>query len=328
MVPSAVLRVPGTPNSDSPPRDSATRSSESGAGRESAGGSASGSASGPPGIRRRLQYLAPAVLLILVATWEAWAALSAGGDVPDATAWRDAAAAVRERHAPGDLIVFAPDWIDPVGRMHLGDLIPVAMAGRMDDARYGTVWELAIRGARAPESRDREVAWSGEFAGVTVRRLVAEPAVVLTDFLAAFSRATVAPGGAAGADSRAITWVGRPAVRLEEVGFTPRRCIRVEPRPDQTVRVVYRGVPLGRSLVGHVGLADVFTRRDIRDPGRLTVSVAGRELARVEFGVEDGWVRFSADTEPAESAEVEFAATAVGPGARKRWICFAAEARK
>ena len=232
---------------------------------------------------------------------------------------------MRERHQAGDLIVFAPDWIDPVGRLHLGDLIPVEMAGRMDDARHGTVWELAIRGARAAESRGREVAWSGEFGGVTVRRLVAEPAVVVSDFLAEFPRATIAPGE--GAASK-VTWVGRPAVQLEEVGFTPRRCIRVEPRPDQSVRIVYRGVALGSSLVGYVGLADIFTRRDVRNPGRLAVSIAGRERARVDFGVDDGWVRFAVDTEPAASAEVEFTATAVGSGARKRLICFAAEARK
>jgi hypothetical protein len=58
-------------------------------------------------------------------------------------------------HQPGNLIVFAPRWNDPVGRLHLGDLIPVEMAGRLDGERYGRIWELDIRSARAPDPRLR-----------------------------------------------------------------------------------------------------------------------------------------------------------------------------
>lgn len=261
--------------------------------------------------------LAPALALLLCALWEIWASARAGSDVPGDAAWTAAAAAVRERHAAGDLIVFAPAWIDPVGRMHLGDLLPVEMAARMDDARYETVWELSIRGAEAPEARGRRVDWTTEVGGVRVRRLVRTPARVLTDFVAAFAGARV-EGEA----------VGRAEVRLEEVGFAPHRCVRVEPQPGKTVRVQYSGARLGSRLVGYVGLADVFTRRDVRAPGELAVSAGGRELARVRFGVDDGWVRFEAATEPAERAEVTFAATAVGAGARKRLVCFAAEARE
>jgi hypothetical protein len=259
----------------------------------------------------------PALALLVCALWEVWASATAGSDVPGDADWATAAMVVRERHAPGDLIVFAPDWIDPVGRMHLGDLLPVEMAARMDDARYETVWELSIRGAEAPEARGRRVDWSMDAGGLRVRRLVREPASVLTDFVAEFGRTRV--------EGRAV---GRAEVRLEEVGFAPHRCVRVEPQPDQTVRIEYSGVRLGARLVGHVGLADVFTRRDVRAPGELTVSVDGRELVRTRFGVDDGWVRFEAETRPAERADVVFAATAVGAGARKRLVCFAAEARQ
>jgi hypothetical protein len=258
----------------------------------------------------------PAALLVTVAVWEMLAAARAGHDVPGPETWEGAAQAVRERHAPGDLIVFAPDWIDPAGRMHLGDLIPVDMAARMDDARFGTVWELSIRGASAPESRGRQVAWSQTFGGLRVRKLVAEPAVVVTDFVAALDRAEVA--GQA---------VGRPRKTLAEVGFAPHRCVQVEPRPDQTVRLVYRNAALGSTLGGAAGLADVFPRRDIRAPGRIEVLVAGKRVAGAELGVDDGWVGFSATTTPG-TGDVEFRATAVGTNASKRLICFAAEARK
>jgi hypothetical protein len=117
-------------------------------------------------------------------------------------------------------------------------------------------------------------------------------------------------------------------VRLEEVGFEPHRCVRVEPQPDQTVRVQYPGVRLGTRLVGYVGLADVFTRRDVHAPGALVVTIDGQPVAETRVGVDDGWVRFEAQTAPAERADVVFAATAVGVGAHKRLICFAAEARQ
>ena len=271
----------------------------------------------PPRRGRRFLGLVPALALLLCALWEIWASARAGSDVPGDPAWAAAATAVRERHAPGELIVFAPRWIDPVGRMHLGDLLPIDMAARMDDARYATVWELSIRAAEAPEARGRRVDWSRDAGGGRVRRLVREPVHVLTDFVADFARARV--------EGRAV---GRVEVRLEEVGFEPHRCVRVEPQPDQTVRVRYPGARLGTRLVGYVGLADVFTRRDVRAPGELAVHIDGRQVAAVRAGVDDGWVRFEAETAPAERADVVFAATAVGAGAHKRLICFAAEARQ
>lgn len=271
----------------------------------------------PQRSRMALLGALPALALLVCAIWEIASSLRAGSDVPGDAAWAAAAAAVRERHRPGDLIVFAPGWIDPVGRMHLGDLIPIEMAARMDDARYETAWELSIRDAEAPEARGRRVDWSTEAGGVRVRRLVRAPARVLTDFVAGFDSARTS-GHAAGSVE----------VRLEEVGFEPHRCVRAEPWPGQTVRIEYPRVRLGTRLVGYVGLADVFTRRDIREPADLAVLVDGREAARVRVGVDDGWVRFEAETGPAEQAEVVFAATAVGDRAHKRLVCFAAEARE
>lgn len=265
---------------------------------------------------RRLAGAGPAVLLALVAFWELAMAAIAGGGVPDEEAWRAASAELRARHQPGDLIVFAPGWLDPVGRQHLGDLIPIEMAARMDGARYGRIWELSARREHAPEVEELEPVDTEDFGDLELSLYERAPAEVVTDFVEAFASAEVA-----GASARA------PAVRLEEVGFAPHRCVRLVPRPDQTVTVTYPAAELGRELVGYVGLADVFTRRDVRAPGRLVVRVDGEEVASVTAGVDDGWVRFAAPIEPG-AGEVSFAATAVGPEARDRRICFAAEARR
>ena len=250
---------------------------------------------------------------MFVAIWEVVCVARAGGDVPGDEAWQRASAAVRQRFEPGDLIVFAPAWNEPVGRKHLGDLITVDTAARMDAARFATIWELSIRGARAPETRGLSAVSSESFGGLRVNEYRREPAMVVTDFVAALSRATQRSGA---------------SVQLEEVGFEPHRCIKVVPRPDQTVHITFAHEQLGTQLVGYVGLADVFKRRDVRDPGRLEVSIDGVGVASVEFGVDDGWVRFEAATTPGTDATVDFAATAVGPEATDRLICFAAEARR
>src|SRR5262245_50743570 len=67
------------------------------------------SMSAPP--RRAWVAAVPGGLLVLLAIWELVAALRT--TAPDDEAWAAAAAIVRARHRPGDLIVFAPAWADP-----------------------------------------------------------------------------------------------------------------------------------------------------------------------------------------------------------------------
>jgi hypothetical protein len=178
------------------------------------------------GRRRVLASLAPAALLALIAIWQVAAVGCAEKRVPADEDWARAAAHVRERHAPDELIVFAPAWLDPVGRLHLGDRIPIEMAARMDAARYRAIWELSARRARAPETRGLVPSHEVRFGGVRVRRYEQEPAEVVTDFVDAFAAA-----------STEGSWAQRPQVALEEVAFSPRRCVRVVPRPGGEVRL-------------------------------------------------------------------------------------------
>jgi hypothetical protein len=266
------------------------------------------------GRRRAFAFLLPAALIALVAIGQVGAVACAEKRVPSERDWERAAAHVRERHVPDELIVFAPAWLDPVGRLHLGDRIPIEMAARMDAARYRAIWELSARRARAPETRGLEVAHEARFGDVRVRLYEQEPVVVVTDFVEALSTASVE--GA---------WAQRPRVALEEVAFSPRRCVRAVPSPGGEGRIRFEGVALGGELVGYAGLADIFTLRDIREPGGLRVRIDGEEVAELELGIHDGWVRFAVATEPREHATVEFLASA---DVRDRLICFAAEARR
>jgi hypothetical protein len=249
---------------------------------------------------------APALLLVLVAVWEIVATVHDAGAVPGDDAWERAATALREAYKPGELIVFAPDWADPVGRLHVGDLIPVEMAARMDAAKYGSIWELAIRHAQAPEVAGLEAVTSTDFAGVTLRHYERTPAIVVDDALAREPKSDGA----------------RPTLELAEVGFAPHRCWQIVPPAHGKVTITIP-MTLGTKLVGYVGLADVFKRRDIRTPGELEIH-AGAASADVVAGIDDGWVRFELATTPG-ATDVTFIAKAISP---ERLICFAAEARQ
>ncbi|HVK76172.1 MAG TPA: hypothetical protein VM734_22755 [Kofleriaceae bacterium] len=265
--------------------------------------------------------LVPAVALAAVALWSTCRVAGAGDGVPGDGAWKRASALVRETHQPGDLIVFAPRWIDPVGRLHLGDLLPIDAAARLDAGRYGVIWELSVRGARAPETRGLTPAWQRDVGGVTVRRFERPPATLVTD--------VVATAGALIRDGRLPLegLVARtPAVVLAEVGFEPHRCLQVVPSPGATVTITLPDVALGTELVGGVGLADIFKRREIRAPGELAIAVGNDEVARVVVGVDDGWRTFRAATTPGP-ATLTITVAALDKGARDRLVCFALEAR-
>jgi hypothetical protein len=255
----------------------------------------------------------PALVLAALSVWEVWAARRDASSVPGDAAWQAAAAQVRASYQSGDLIVFAPDWVDPVGRLHLGDLIPVATAARMDAARYGRIWELAIRDARSPDTAGLIAATIDDHDGVTVRRYDRTPVTVEDDVLDRVATAT--------SDGARPTPV---LAEVAEIGFQPHRCLQVSPVPGVALRVTFPRLRLGNTLVGYVGIADVFTRRDVRSPVQLEVELAGRVIASARAGVDDGWVRFAADTPPGP-ADVVFVLHAAHAN---RTLCFAAEARR
>ena len=93
---------------------------------------------------------------------------------------------------PGDLIVAAPAWADPIMRMHLGDLIPLATAGahgrralRRASGRSTSAARTRPRRARGASSLERR------HGALTVRRVERTGAAVSYDFLARWNDAHV-----------------------------------------------------------------------------------------------------------------------------------------
>src|SRR5437773_2587224 len=91
----------------------------------------------------------------MLALWEAAGSLSGPRGAASEAEWGAVERFVRAEHRPGDLVTFSPEWLSPIGRAHLGDLVPVADAGRADTDRYARVFVVRFRSSRQPETIGR-----------------------------------------------------------------------------------------------------------------------------------------------------------------------------
>jgi hypothetical protein len=282
--------------------------------------------------------LAAAGAVALLAVVETVVAAVSPSLAPTDADWQAAAREVRSGFRAGDLIVAAPAWADPMMRVHLGDLVPVPVAGRMDDARYGRVWELSQRGAHAPEARRGTVALERRFGAVTVRRVERAAAEVTYDFVERWPEARL---------SRTVS--GRPQVdcpragdrlqcpdigfnflrqQIVEVDTTLRRALLVQPVGGATVVVEYPAVTLGRELVVATGLHNVWMRKAARGAVHMRVVVAGTPAAAITTDNETGWqlTRIDSAQYAGRAVPVRFEISSPAPYARH--FAFAAEARR
>jgi len=273
-----------------------------------------------PSGRARLA-LGGVAAVALLAVVETTVALVAPARAPTAADWDAAAAAVRQGFRPGDLIVAAPLWADPILRVHLGDLIPPQMAARLDDARYPRVWEISQRGARSPEGMRGELRADRAFGRLRVRLIEREAPVVTYDFVAHAADARVAsqPGGAGG-----------PALqrKLVEVDQRLRLALMTEPLAGRTVSVEFPAVPLGRELAIATGLHDTWMRKAAAGTVQAQLVIGERRVPLPETSNDSGWTETRVDTSTEQGRTVAVRLEVVSTAPFDRFFAFAAEARR
>lgn len=273
--------------------------------------------------------------LLALAAIETANALVQPALAPSDADWQAAARTVRAGFRTGDLIVASPSWADPVMRLHLGDLVPIDVAGRMDAARYGRVWAIGVRGARGGDSAGI-IRSDVEHGGLTVRLVERKPAEVTYDFLARFSDARVVrrePGG----DVACTPAVGRiqcPNMgwnfvqpSLLEIGGTLRRALYAQPVAGATMVIEYPQATLGRELAFAAGLHHVWLRKQGKGQVVLKIFIDGRQVAAQDNGNRSGFQTGRVDTSAfaGRSVPVRFEITAAD--AFSRHFGFVAEAR-
>lgn len=243
-----------------------------------------------------------ATALVLLAAWEVGVLVSAHRSEPLPDDWKAVAAAI-PASSNDTLIVFAPRWIDPVGRLWLGDRISVNQAARMDAVRYHEVWEVSTRGASAPDVAGLPALSEQTFGPIRLRRFVR--------------------------DAPTVTWDLADQSKICEVDFEPRRGILLAlDHPHAQGRRVFPQVDLGTQLQVTAGLADYKTRSENRSVAVVRVMVDGREVAHGYVGNDSGWVALPPASTTPGPHDVEIIAEADdSPGPVHLSICVAAEAR-
>jgi hypothetical protein len=281
--------------------------------------------------------LAVAAAVAVLALVETGVALIAPVLAPTEADWAAAAREVRAGFKPGDLIVAAPAWSDPIVRSHLGDLVPVPVATRFDDARFGRVWEVSQRGARATEATRGDVALERRFGALTVRRVDRPAATVTYDFQDRFADARVSrrmPGQPDvvcpwEADRFQCPNIGHNFVRLQtvEVAQKLHRAMLAQPVAGGEVVIEFPAVSLGKELVVGTGLHDTWARKAANGPVDLRVVVAGTPQAAVRTTNEGGWLVTRIDTaaHAGRTVAVQFIVSSTMP--YQRQFSLAAEAR-
>lgn len=273
-----------------------------------------------PSGRARLA-LGGVAAVALLAVVETAVAVIAPARAPTEADWDAAAAAVRQGFRPGDLIVAAPVWADPILRVHLGDLIPPEMAARMDDARYPRVWEIGQRGARSPEGLRGDVRADHTFGRLRVRLIERTAPVVTYDFVAHAADARVAaqPGGARGPGLQR---------KLVEVDQRLRLALMTEPLVGRTVSVEFPAVPLGRELAIATGLHDTWMRKAASGTVQAQLVVGERRVPLPETSNGSGWTETRVDTSAEQGRTVPVRLEISSAAPFERLFAFAAEARR
>ena len=246
-------------------------------------------------------------VIVLVALVESGLGLFQAESVVPASDWDAAAARVRASLQPSDLIVFAPAWADPTGRLHLGDVMPVEMVARSDDDAYARIWELSIRGGRSEDTLGMTPASVEQLGGVTLRRFDRPATKVLRDLSADFPQARVtARRVGEGADEHPCAGTGRERLcgsttvgpRVMEVDYRPRRGVLAPVIPGQIVSVAYDDVEGGGVLVGYAGLHDYYARKSASGVVSFRVRVDSTKTILIPLRNEDGWKRFELALDP------------------------------
>jgi hypothetical protein len=276
-----------------------------------------------------------AALLALVAVVETVNAVTAPLRVAPPSDWDAAAADVRAQFKPGDLIVFAPQWVGQIGRAHLGEIIPVEMAAHADADRYARVWEVSIRGARAPESQGARLVSEARHGKVRVS-LYEKPAVnVGWDFTAHAVEARVTQTMNGGAETPCFgdgkgfrCAATRVESRTLEMDFLPRRGMLVPADGARVTHLEWSDVPLGRTLVVYSGIHDYYSRKRGDGLVDFRVFIDGQEKLALQVGNKDSWRKSEIDTQALTNSKHTIRFDVSAPQPEWRTFGFHAEARQ
>jgi hypothetical protein len=269
--------------------------------------------------------------------------------------WMGARVAVDAGWKPGDLVVFEPEWADPLGRHFFGDrLAGVPNEARPDETRFARAFEVSMRGFHAPALASwapKEVRKVGPFTITTLEN--PSPAHLQDDLLSHASPDGMRVSSVDGAAESPCRWTHGPTTAgglgsgpsvpgdrftceggsflgvtvIRDLSDAPRRCFSAPPAGGtRALRVTFSNVLFGGALHGHAGIQNENERNRTGAPVTLTWRANGRVLGKVVHHDGDGWKGFELGTTDLAGQRGELVAE-VASSERARQYCFEADTR-
>lgn len=281
------------------------------------------------------------LLVLPLALVELVGSLVVRARVPAEGEWQEAAAHVAAELGPGDAVVAAPRWVDPLVREALGEVLgdrfDAALAAPPGLEGRTRLFVISARGHDAfaestsdAAARARAIVEAGTleelryFGRVRVQRYRLEEPPIRYDFVAHLGDATVTMGERACART-----AGRGSGRglgegpvlgperfgcgggddrsvastvIEDLALSPRHCISHR-ATSPPIAVTFPAAPLGERLVLHAGVHWVTERS--RDGTRVTLRarVGDVRLGELVHADGDGWATTELEVPPSLRGE-------------------------
>ncbi len=276
-------------------------------------------------------------------------------DVLPVSDWSAARDALQTEAQPDDLVIFAPFWVDPIGREQLGDeLAGLRREARPDETRFARAFEVGIRGAHRAELEGWKKTAERRIGKITIGTYEnPAPVKLRTDLLelvgtdrvtvsrvdgasetaCPFQRGVGQPGGLGVPQGPAVpgdryvcssgAYVG--AAVLHALDHHPHLCLFVSPQGGGSLRIRFAKITFGTSLHGHSGVQWVNERTPSAERITVAFSAFDRPLGQNAHRVGAGWTGFELPTPELVGQKGDLVAE-VG-AATPRSYCFEADTR-
>jgi len=275
--------------------------------------------------------------------------------VPTDAEWEATRAEVQRIAQPADLVIFAPQWVEPRARQSFGPVLAsVERIARPDETRFPRAIEVSIRGAHRTEiAKWKRVKRQqvGPFE-VTISENP-DARVVIDDLVDHVRPGAMAVSVVDGGRESPCPWTHGavltgglgygptvPAERfacadgavvavtvISDPTYQPRRCIYAPPVGGNTVlRLRFASVAFGTTLHGHHAIAAEADHAN-GAPVDLAFRAAGETLGDFVRRDGTGWTPFETMTSDLAGTKAELVVDIRSARGERRQYCFEADTR-
>ena len=271
--------------------------------------------------------------------------------------WNRAKVEVEKRAKPEDLVAFAPQWVDPIGRELFGsDIATLEREGYPDVTRFPRAIEVSIRGEHLADLAGWRETDRTNVGGIRITTFENPSPVTLKDDLLVHSGKPDMHVSIVDANSaeRDCTY-GRFGVQSGNLGFgpavpslryqcpggatvgisimadldyRPRRCFYTPAQgPGATVKLRFDSITFGKVLHGHHGLYVEAERDQKGAPVAIAFRSGDKAFGKLVHRDGEGWKSFELDTSEFDGKSAELVAEITSSSRDRRMYCFEADTR-